>query len=142
MLRARMFSGLTQSVRLKAAIALSFLYACCVIAPAATLALSGGEASAHCFDEPHGHAGAHQYAQIHKHANGSVHAHDQGEAPDHSSDDKAQGGKCCGLFCVTALVSASVPELGKPALASTLFPAVDTGLASRGPDRINRPPIA
>jgi hypothetical protein len=137
-----MFSRLTKSLRLRAAVALSLLYAFCVLAPAAVLAFSAGEASAHCFDEPHGHAGAHQHAQIHKHVDGSVHVHDEGGAADHSPDDKTQAAQCCGLFCVTALASHHVPELINPTIGIAISAAAHNSLTSRGPDRINRPPIA
>jgi hypothetical protein len=137
-----MLSALTRKSRFKAAAALALLYALCVLAPSAVLAFSGGEASAHCFDEPHGHTAAHQHAQIHKHADGSVHVHDESGAADHKPDDKAQAGQCCGLFCVTALASHHVPELVKPITGKVLLAAAHTGLTSRGPDRINRPPIS
>jgi hypothetical protein len=139
-----MLPVLTRKSRLKAAAALAVLYSFCVLAPAAALAVADQEATAHCLTEPHGHAGAHHHAQhVHKHADGKAHVHDDaGTAADHSSDDKAQTGKCCGLFCLTALATTNVPMFGKPAVTAAPLPAADAALAGRGPERISRPPIA
>jgi hypothetical protein len=139
-----MLSILTRRFRFKAAAALAVLYSFCVLAPAAALAVADQEATAHCLTEPHGHSGAHHHAHhVHKHADGKAHVHDDaGTVADHSSDDKAQAGKCCGLFCLTALATTNVPTLGKPALTTAPLATTDAGLAGRDPERITRPPIA
>jgi hypothetical protein len=63
--------------------------------------------------------------------------------PQHSNDDdKARVASCCGLFSVVAIAGEPVPSLGLYSLTSAVLPIVGEALSGRGPDRINRPPIA
>lgn len=133
--------------RVRAAVAATLLYVVCVLAPSAAFAFASPDAAALCLTEPLGAAHVHQErvaATGDVHADGAMHIHSDPAAPDQDSDatGKSRGGNCCGLFCITALAH-------EPGLALSLPPAtILTGLghhyelAGRGPDRINRPPIA
>lgn len=135
-----MLFWMTRQFRFKAALALAALYAFCILAPHAALAFTNAANAAPCLGETHGLAHVHHAAaNTHVHADGTAHEHDGGKHQ--HSDGKAQHANCCGLFCVTALandpgVVLVVPELGTPAQI-----ALVDGLPSRGPERINRPPI-
>lgn len=130
---------MTRRFRFRAALALAVLYVFCILAPHAALAFTGAASAAPCLTETEGLAHVHHAAaNTHVHANGTVHEH--GDKSRHS-DGKAEHGNCCGMFCVTALandpgVVLVVPELGTPPQVVLM-----DGLPSRGPDRIDRPPI-
>jgi hypothetical protein len=136
---------LTRRSRIKAAITATLLYAVCVLAPSAALALSA-DAAAHCLTGPGGAAHVHQQ-QTAPHgdvaAGGAVHEHSDESAPHQHSDadGKSHAGTCCGLFCVTALPHEPVLSLAVPPTAALDRPHGVYELAGRGPDRINRPPI-
>ena len=141
-----MLRGLSRRLRFKAALALAALYAFCVIAPHAALALT--EAAAHCLTEPHGASHVHQppakvQARVHVHADGMAHTHhDSAPQQQDSTDGRDHGGTCCGLFCVTALTHEPAPTLSAPLAARLIGPGHQYELPGRGPERINRPPIA
>jgi len=144
-----MLSALTKTFRAKAATALAVLYALCVLAPAVAFALSDDPAVAHCLTE--GHVGIHDHGgkpehggKLHVHADGSPHQHhDDGVAPQSSGHDgKAALATCCGLFSVVAIPGEPLPNFGLHSLASVVLPVLLDALSGRGPDRINRPPIA
>lgn len=126
--------------RFKAALALAALYAFCILAPHAALAFTHAANALPCLGESQGLAHVHKAATTtHVHADGTTHEHKGGKTQ--HSDGKAQDANCCGLFCVTALtndpgVVLVVPELGTPSLV-----ALARAPPSRGPERINRPPI-
>jgi hypothetical protein len=146
-----MLSVPSRSFRVKAAIALAMLYALCILAPSAAFALSSNPAMAHCLTEDHvapavhdhGKAHAHDHGGMtHQHADGMVHQHhDDGATPKHS-DGKTPVPSCCGLFSVVAIADEPGMVLGSSGHASRLVPALRDALTGRGPDRINRPPIA
>jgi hypothetical protein len=142
-------SALTKTLRAKAAIVLAVLYTLCILAPAVAFALSDNPAVAHCLIE--GHVGIHDHGgtpehggKLHVHADGSAHQHhDDGVAPPPSGNDgKAALATCCGLFSVVAIPGEPLPNFGFHSLASVVLPVLADGLSGRGPDRINRPPIA
>ena len=140
-----MLTRLTKSFRIKAAIVLAVAYAFCVLAPTTGLAFADAAHAVPCLTDHHGLAAAHNHGgTTHVHTDGNTHRHaDNGASHKHSEGDgKAHPGNCCGLFCMSALATDPAVTLGTPAEATALFPAADTGPASRGPDRINRPPIA
>lgn len=126
--------------RFAAAVTLAALYAFCILAPHAALALTNAPKAAPCLGETHGLTHVHKAAaNTHVHADGTSHDHHGGKSQ--HSNGKAQDANCCGLFCVPALtndpgVVLVVPELGTPPRI-----ALESGLPSRGPERINRPPI-
>jgi hypothetical protein len=144
-----MLSVLTKTFRVKAATVLAALYALCILAPAAAFAFSDNPAVAHCLTEGHvgvhDHTGKHDHAgNVHVHADGTAHQHhDDGAAPQPSGDDgKSPMATCCGLFSVVAISGEPVPTLGFHSLASVVLPPLGEALSGRGPERINRPPIA
>jgi hypothetical protein len=147
--RREMLSVLTKTFRAKAATALAALYVLCILAPAVAFALSDDPAVAHCLTE--GHVGVHDHGakpehggKLHVHADGTPHQHhDDGAAPQPSGNDgKAALATCCGLFSVVAIPGEPLPNFGFHSLASVVLPVLTDGLSGRGPDRINRPPIA
>jgi hypothetical protein len=147
-----MLSAVAKTVRIRAAITLAALYALCILAPAAAFAFSDNPAVAHCLTE--GHVGIHDHGgKAHVHADGTAHQHhadgtahqhhDDGTAPQPSGDDgKALIATCCGLFSVVAISGEPVPSLEFYSLASVVLPPPGEALSGRGPERINRPPIA
>jgi hypothetical protein len=125
-----MLGWLTSQWRRRVASLLVVLYALCLAAPTAFLAFSDGSAPAHCLTDDH-------------HGIGTNHVHQDGSSHHHSStgdDDRGQPGKCCGLFCLSALAPADDfaarqhPPVAHP---TSLFAA---SLSGRTSDRIDRPP--
>jgi hypothetical protein len=149
-----MLSVPTRKFRVKAAIALVALYALCILAPTAAFALSSNPAMAHCLIEDHvapvvhdhgGTAHMHEHGgTTHVHADGVAHQHHHDGAPQKHSggDGKTPVPSCCGLFSVVAIADEPGVVLGSAGHASRLTPALRDALSGRGPDRINRPPIA
>ena len=134
---------LKKAFRIKAAIAVTLLYAVCSLAPSAALALSAK--AAHCLTESQGAAHVHRDAAgaAHVHADNTPHLHDDtlgAQEPTHS-DDKARSSNCCGLFCVSALASEPAPALLAPPASALTGPALTFRLDGREPGRIHRPPI-
>jgi hypothetical protein len=130
----------TRSWRAHAARLLVALYALCVMAPALALAM-GDVANAHCLNAVTAQAAP--AAHSHVHADGTVHSHADHGAPSHHSDGgKAHMGSCCGLFCLAGLPTELGPVVEQTVHASTEILPREDHLIGRGPDRINRPPIA
>ena len=138
-----MLSALTKTFRAKAATVLAVLYALCILAPSVAFAFSDNPAVAHCLTE--GHVGPHDHGgKVHVHADGTAHEHhDDGAAPQPAGDDgKTPVATCCGLFSVVAIPDESDVNLGLYSPASVVIPVPAEALSGRGPERINRPPIA
>jgi hypothetical protein len=149
-----MLSVPSRSFRVRAAIALAALYALCILAPSAAFALSSNPAMAHCLTEDHVAPAVHDHGgkpHVHEHG-GATHVHADGTVHQHHDDGatpKQPGGEgktpvpsCCGLFSVVAIADEPGVVLGSSGHASRLVPALREALTGRGPDRINRPPIA
>jgi hypothetical protein len=139
--------------RFAAALALAVIYALCVLAPHAAVALGAnapclndapGAAHVHAAKataEPHGHG------EMHRHGDGTVHRHSNSRLADNSvprqSDSSDRNHEsCCGLFCLTAIaldVAMVLPPPPPPVTLAAL--GRDEAHAGRGPVRINRPPI-
>jgi len=134
---------------MRAALGLAALYAFCVLAPHAAVALGS---VAHCLtdDRPAGHAHKTK-ADVapHTHADGTAHHHGGTPPADHDAvtadpqdhskaDDKS--GNCCGLFCISAIAAEPGPTLLAPVSFAAL-PAMADALTGRDPGRLNRPPI-
>jgi hypothetical protein len=135
--RREMLSVFTKTFRVKAAIALAALYTLCILAPAAAFAFSASPGVAHCLTE--GHVGVHD----HVHADGTAHHHDHdGAAPPSGDDEKSRVASCCSLFSVVAIPGEPGLSLGLYNPASIVLPVLVDTLSGRGPERINRPPIA
>jgi hypothetical protein len=143
--RRAMLSVPTKRFRVKAAIVLAALYALCILAPSAAFAFSNNPNVAHCLTEEvitpavHDHGG-----KVHVHADGTTHRH---HADGPTQKHPGNGGKgdiatCCGLFSVVAVAGEPGLILTVSSSASVLLPASREALSGRGPERINRPPIA
>ena len=133
-----MLRWLTGQQRNRAASLLVALYALCLVIPTAVMALDVSPAAAHCLtDNSHGqsnHHASHGTGESHHGSDGSSHHSDGG---DH---EKSQTGKCCGLFCVSSMVTDIdfVACQHPPALhVASLF--VES-LSGQDSDRIDRPP--
>jgi hypothetical protein len=137
-----MLSVLTKTFRAKAATVVAALYMLCILAPSAAFAFSTNPGIAHCLTE--GHVGVHDHGgKLHVHADGTAHQHDDnGAAPPAGDDEKSRVATCCSLFSVVAISGEPGPSLGLYSPASIVLPVVADSLNGRGPDRINRPPIA
>jgi hypothetical protein len=141
----------SRSWRAYTASLLAVLYALCVMAPAIALAMGDDVATAHCLNGVAVQVAAapHDHGHDHGHASGATDAHahqdnaDQA-APAHHTDGggKAQMGSCCGLFCLAGLPSDLGPVVEQTVHASREVLPREDHLIGRGPDRINRPPIA
>lgn len=136
-----MLSRLAKTVRRKAAVTIAVLYALCILAPSAVLALNS--AAAHCLTDSNSLAHVHQdHAKAHVHSDGATdqhHTHHDDKPHKHSD---AGGGNCCGLFCSTALPSVANVGFAELPTAAKIDPVRADALTGRAPDRINRPPIA
>jgi hypothetical protein len=139
-----MLTRFSKRFRIRAALTLALLYAFCILAPHAAIALTNN--GAHCLEDMveapiHNHQVA---LHAHIHADGSAHQHSDQNAPhEHSgADKKSHSESCCGLFSVTAIAQEPGFVLAAPSSSLTTVTGLDYILAGRGPDRINRPPIA
>jgi len=137
-----MLTWLTRKLRWRAAAILAVVFAICIVAPSVSLAFADGSTAAHCLTDDH-RSFAKTQAQDHEHGSGTVHSHpDKGASVPVSDEGKSALEKCCGIFCVSALPAANHLPLGQMIHGPAVLPVTHDHLASRGPDRINRPPIA
>ena len=131
---------LSSNPRKKLATLLVALYALCVLAPHAALALSHGNMAAHCLTEtaaaPHDHKVA--KAQTHIHDDGASHEHNTAQTKD--SDDNTQAA-CCGLFFMTALAADTHPVSLYEIPAGQIAAVAQDSRADHPPGRLHRPPI-
>lgn len=137
-----MLVKLTRSWRRRAATFVVALYALSLLAPTAAFAFSDSAAAAHCLTLSDDHHGA---SQSHHH-DGHDHAAMAHEDTDHGipasgGGDHALPGKCCGLFCVTALTPPvfGVADAQLMTASQVAMPAA-TSLLGRSSNRIDRPP--
>lgn len=124
-----MLKRCSKDFRLKAASLLVALYAICLVAPFAALAF-GDFKAAHCLtDESHG------LAATHVHSDGATH-------PDSGDGDDGSGpaGKCCGLFCLSALAPSAEQPAAQLEPMALILSLNTTGIIAAGPDRLYRPP--
>ena len=124
-----MLGFLTGKWRVRAASLLVVLYAFCLVAPTAVLALSTNMTAVHCLTES-------------LPAGGSNHVHENDSHRNHSpsSDDHDQTSKCCGLFLVNGVVPASDFVTARAPLVSQLSSTFEASLSGQDSDRIDRPP--
>jgi hypothetical protein len=150
-----MLSALTRDFRVKAAITLAALYALCILGPSAAFAFSHNPSAAHCLTEDGLTSAAHDHGgTVHVHTDGTTHRHhgdgstrqhhDDGSSTHKHSSGGAKDGvaTCCSLFSVVAVAFEPALILGLSGPASLLVPTLREALSGRGPERINRPPIA
>jgi hypothetical protein len=137
-----MLSVLTKTFRAKAAIVVAALYTLCILAPSAAFAFSANPGVAHCLTE--GHLGVHDHSgKVHVHADGTTHQHDDDGAASPSGDnEKSRVATCCSLFSVVAISGEPGLSLGLYSPSSIVSAILADALSGRGPERINRPPIA
>ena len=138
-----MLTLLTRKLRFRAAIALAALYAFCVLAPHAALALGG--ALGHCLTEVSA-AHVHEPAAVtHVHADGTMHTHAKPAGHSHSDTAKHEpkGGdhkspaNCCGVFCLSAMAEDTFVKLAPDHVGAVLIADVPETLSGRAPGRIN-----
>src|SRR5215831_14533603 len=130
-----------KAFRVKAAVVLAALYMLCILAPAAAFAFSASLGVTHCLTE--GHVGMHDHGNVQVHADGTAHHHDHdGAAPPSGDDEKSRVASCCSLFSVVAISGEPGPSLGLYNPAAIVLAVLADTLSGRGPERINRPPIA
>jgi hypothetical protein len=146
-----MLVRLTRTVTQWAAMIVGALYALCIIAPSAAMALGPGDHAAHCFTDEQlglthvhradvGHAHAAGHVKVHVHADGATHHHDGPHHPA-TSGNGSDPAACCGLFGLTAMTVDPQLDLGAPSRHWSILPVSFDKLTGRGSDRINRPPI-
>jgi hypothetical protein len=157
-----MLVRVTKATRRWAAILAGTLYALCVVMPSASVAFGAGGHAAHCFTDEqlgftHHHGSDFSHGQVdaqvglhghtppqlpaHVHADGSQHRHDADHHPATADGDEGPAA-CCGLFGLTAMAVDPHLDLGAPTRHSSILPISLQELNGRGPERINRPPIA
>jgi hypothetical protein len=134
-----MLSRLNRCMRVRAAVIVAVLYAVCSMTPALALAFVDGAAAEHCFTQHQHHGGT----TGHVHDDGTVHhhGHDHGTPAQHS-DGNSHPASCCGLFCLSALPATGHFGIGATIRGLVLALPLQESIAGRGPDRIDRPPIA
>jgi hypothetical protein len=125
-----MLGSITSPWRRRATSLLVVLYALCLTAPTAAIALSNGAAPAHCLTDDHHGVGS---AQTHE--NGSSHHHSGARDDGHD-----QPAKCCGLFCLSAIAPDADLIAAQRAPLTHLASRISNSLSGRGSDRIDRPP--
>ncbi len=120
------------------------LYAICVAAPPAALALSGGALSAHCITNESNTAGIqHHHDDSDLNAvNHQVGHDDQGTAEHGKASKHKQSKICCGISCMSAIPpNFHVATLSEPIVVK-LHPSDQRIIVGLQPDFLNRPPIA
>jgi hypothetical protein len=126
-----MLALLTSKWRKRAAAILVAFYALCLVAPVTAFAFSDGSMPAHCLTDDH-----HDMGVAHDHQDGAD--HDKSGPGD---DYHGQAGKCCGLFCLSAVAPSVFDVVGARLLLATdvVMPAAES-LFGRSSSRIDRPP--
>jgi hypothetical protein len=139
-----MLTGISKAVRLRLAIFFAALYAVCILAPTAALALTS-----HCTTEHHAMGGIHAHGNAahehhghgdssHHHGSGSKHAHQNG-AQDDGGDDGALS-KCCALMFLTAIAPNPDAPLAPATLHSTALAGLGQSFSGLPPGKLIRPP--
>lgn len=124
-----MLTALTTGLRFRLAILFAVFAALCFVAPPAVLAFGHGKNTVDCL------------ARADMVDHGNSHAHGTKPHGDHSSPAGSHQSSCCGLFCLSALLTDG-GVIEPVATDSTLFPARAASLFSRVPERLDRPPIS
>ena len=119
--------------RNRAAAILVALYALCLLAPTAAVAFNDSSQPSHCVIAANKHQSLGEVS-IH-HDDGM----DEGKAS-HDSNDHGVPGKCCGLFCVSAITLSFELVIGPAPQASGTATLTVEDLFGRSSGRIDRPP--
>jgi hypothetical protein len=136
--------GRDATFRRKAATVLVALYAFCVLAPHAAMALTHGGNAAHCLTEAANAPHQHSANTSHVHDDGMMHEHGQRQSakPQNSDSDPADApAACCGLFFMTALVAESYPVAVHETPAGKIAAVAQDSRADHPPGCLHRPPI-
>lgn len=137
-----MLTRLTKAMRLRAAVIIAVLYALCIVTPGLALAFADSASVAHCLTDDH-RGGAKASKSLHDHSGGAIHSHvGEDESSADADGNSSPPGKCCGLFCTTALPTVYHVALGGIIHGSSVLPSVQEDPTGRSPDRIIRPPIS
>ena len=124
-----MLTALRTGVYFRLSILLTAFASLCFVAPPAALAFGHGTATAHCM--------AHADTVDH----GKIAAPIMKHHTNHSAPAGNHQPSCCGLFCMSALVNDG-DAIEPIAVASAPFPVRTRTFLSRGPERLDRPPIS
>src|SRR5690242_14499672 len=123
------------------------LYAFCVLAPHAALALTHDSSAFHCLAEhelglPHDHGSGAHAGSVHVHADGTTHVHHKDTAKQNAPTPDTGPAACCGLFAIAGLPLVARTLLVPMTAAETigLVPGRDLGGRTLAP--AHRPPIA
>ena len=127
-----MLTALRTGLHFRLAITLAVFAAFCFVAPPAVLAFGHGAAMANCM----------AHADMVDHGNAKVAgAPGMKHHGNHSAPAGNHSPSCCGLFCMSALVS--VGGVIEPVATSTaIFPPREINFFSRVPEGLDRPPIS
>jgi len=123
-------TALTTGLRFRFAILLAAFASFCFVAPPAVLAFHHGAAMADCM----AHADMVDHGKLAGVPGMKHHGNHSAPVRDHQPS-------CCGLFCMSALVSDG-DVIAPVAASSAPFPAREASLFSRVSDRLDRPPIS
>ncbi|MBX6329974.1 MAG: hypothetical protein IRY89_15510 [Pseudolabrys sp.] len=145
-----MLRWLSKRTKLQAVRFLTAAYALCISAPSVALTIADESVAAHCLFKdaavaPHAHARViHATQDIHPASSlHTLHGRTEIAASIKTGDEtQATATDCCGLFFAPAIIGdGGVLSLDRR-LASAAFPTLVESLIGRGPERLNRPPIA
>jgi hypothetical protein len=122
-------TALTTGLRFRFAILLTAFALFCFVAPPAVLAFGQGAAGVDCM----AHADIVDHGKLAAVSGMKHHGNHSAPAGNHQPS-------CCGLYCMSALVSDG-DVIAPLAVGSAPFPAREASLFSRVSDRLDRPPI-
>ncbi len=125
-----MLTALRTGVYFRLAILLTGFASLCFVAPPAVLAFGHGTATADCM----AHADMVDHGRVAATPGMKHHGN-------HSSQSGAHSPSCCALFCMSALVNEGA-AIEAILIASVPFPDRQLTFISRGPERLDRPPIS
>jgi hypothetical protein len=127
-----MLTSLRTGLRFKFAMLFAAFAALCFVAPPAVLAFGHGANTVQCL----AHADQVNHGRTTVGDNAAHHNGHSAPASDHHQMS------CCGVFCLSALAADAGEPIAPAAVYSESFPAGETPLFSRVPERPDRPPIS
>jgi hypothetical protein len=133
--------NLTPTFRRRLAIFFVTLYALCVVAPHAAIALTHASNIAHCLTESAGSPHDHDASKAHAHGDSAAHEHGTAAAADENSSADKAAISCCGLFFMNGLAAESGLMAFHDLPAGSLMSRAPKSLADHPPGSIHRPPI-
>lgn len=138
-----MFRWLNHSLRVRGAIFLVAVYAACVVAPPAAMAVSNGALSPHCISKDRSHDHSMQSGSQAMDDVVSV-SSEENEVPlDVQHKGKHSKSKiCCGMLCISAMASETATLFPRLFVSSSISLSLDQYLVGVEGNLLNRPPIA